>query len=52
MTRTISQIAIKDNNAQIFALCDDGTIWTLELDQPAKGDFAVQWTKLPPVPQT
>jgi hypothetical protein len=55
--RKVIQIAVDslpDNRGcdcyqELFALCDDGSIWLCE---PNKGNnFKLEWQQLPPVPQ-
>ena len=52
MSKKIIQIATNQDPgaaAELFALCDDGTVWVLA--SPSSGRVPEQWHQIPSVPQ-
>ena len=52
MSRKIVQITTNQDPGEVgelFALCDDGTVWVLS--SPAHGRVTEQWIQIPNVPQ-
>lgn len=48
---SIAAVPETDNfHTQLFALCDDGTIWTNYFNRSL--DKWDKWTELPPIPQS
>jgi hypothetical protein len=38
------------DNTQVYALCDDGSLWTME-DSTISQLSSKEWRQLPPIPQ-